>query len=119
MRSSQRWTWLTVAVLAGAGAALTLITWLSAPAPAARAATRTVTSAADSGPGTLRQALLDAGPGDLITFSPAAFPPGTPAVIPLLSPLPAITQNALTLDASNAGVILEGGAAPAGTTGLV
>lgn len=119
MRSSQRWTWLTVAVLAGAGAALTLITWLSAPAPAARAATRLVTSAADSGPGTLRQALLDAGPGDLITFSPAAFPPGAPAVIPLLSPLPAITQNALTLDASNAGVILEGGAAPAGTTGLV
>ena len=35
----------------------------------ARAATFVVTSTADSGPGTLRQAVLDAAPGDSITFS--------------------------------------------------
>jgi hypothetical protein len=32
-----------------------------------------VTSLADRGPGTLRQALLDAQPGDVITFDPAIF----------------------------------------------
>jgi len=32
-----------------------------------------VTSTADSGPGTLRQALLDAQDGDTITFAPAVF----------------------------------------------
>ncbi len=67
-----------------------------------------VTSAEDSGPGTLRQALLDAKPGDIITFDPIAFPPKNPVAIELKSGLPPITQGYLTLDASNAGVILDG-----------
>jgi hypothetical protein len=67
-----------------------------------------VTSAADSGPGTLRQALLDAQEGDTITFDPAVFPPSTPATIFVASELPGINANNLMLDASNAGVILDG-----------
>lgn len=79
-----------------------------------------VSSAADSGPGTLRQALLGAGAGDVITFDPAVFPPSAPVTITLNSALPAISQGCLTLDASNAGVILDGSElAGAGAVGLV
>ena len=46
---------------------------LAAP-PASLAATLVVTSSADSGPGTLRQALLDANSGDTITFDATVFP---------------------------------------------
>ncbi|MEW6716378.1 MAG: right-handed parallel beta-helix repeat-containing protein [Chloroflexota bacterium] len=67
-----------------------------------------VTSTADSGPNTLRQALQDAQSGDIITFDPAVFPPSAPATIYLTSGLPSITQGNLTIDASNAGVILDG-----------
>jgi hypothetical protein len=67
-----------------------------------------VTSTADSGPGTLRQALLDAQSGDTITFDPDVFPPDAPATIYLTSGLPHITQGNLTIDASDAGVILDG-----------
>ena len=67
-----------------------------------------VTSAEDSGPGTLRQALLDAETGDLITFDPLEFPPNNPVSIKLMSSLPSIVQGHLTLDASNAGVVLDG-----------
>lgn len=79
-------------------------------ASGARAAnlTWTVTSNADSGPGTLRQALLDASGGDTVLFSPTAFPPSSPATITLASPLPTITQHNLTVDASNAGVVIDG-----------
>jgi parallel beta-helix repeat protein len=68
----------------------------------------TVTSSADSGPGTLRQALLDAKLYDTITFDPAVFPANAPATIVLSSDLPQLTQGHLTIDASNAGVILNG-----------
>ncbi len=67
-----------------------------------------VTSTADNGSGTLRQALLDAQPGDTIVFDPAVFPPNAPATISLSSCLPPIGQGYLTVDASNAGVILDG-----------
>jgi len=72
-----------------------------------------VTSVSDSGPGTLRQALLDAQNGDTITFDPVVFPPAAPATIFLqaedfVSSLPNITQGAITIDASNSGVILDG-----------
>ena len=72
-----------------------------------------VTSTADSGPDTLRQALLDAQSGDTITFDPSVFPPAAPATIFLQaddfdSSLPNITQGGITIDASNAGVILDG-----------
>jgi len=71
-----------------------------------------VTSTADTGLGTLRQALLDAQSGDTITFDPAVFQPSTPVTISLTSGLPDITQGNLTIDASNAGVILDGSNIP-------
>jgi hypothetical protein len=67
-----------------------------------------VTSADDSGPGTLRQALLEAQDNDIITFDPTVFPPHAPGTIFVDSELPDIMVNNLTLDASNAGVILDG-----------
>jgi len=70
--------------------------------------TLVVTSTADSGPGTLRQALLDAQSGDTITFDPAVFTPTSPVTITFTSGLPDISQGDLTIDASNAGVILDG-----------
>ncbi len=71
----------------------------------------TVASTADAGPGTLRQALLDAASGDTILFSATTFPPANPATITVSSALPPIIQDNLTLDASNVGVILDGSAA--------
>jgi hypothetical protein len=67
-----------------------------------------VTSTVDSGPGTLRQALQDARPGDIITFDVSVFPPNLPTVIYVQSALPGITQGNVTVDASDAGVILDG-----------
>ncbi|MEI7769170.1 MAG: clostripain-related cysteine peptidase [Chloroflexales bacterium] len=88
------------------------------PRPA-RAATLTVTSAEDSGPGTLRQALLDAAAGDTITFNSIAFPPNGPRTILLQSPLPSLERDGLTIDASGAFVVLDGSSAGAGTNGLI
>ena len=73
-----------------------------------------VTSTADSGPGTLRQALIDVVNGDIVTFDSGVFAPATPAVISLASELPAMTQDGVTVDASNAGVIPDGSAMPPG-----
>jgi hypothetical protein len=68
-----------------------------------------VTSTADAGPGTLRQALQDARSGYTIGFDPAVFPPDAPATIYVSGEeLPHIHVNNITLDASNAGVILDG-----------
>ncbi len=92
----------------------------SASPRAAPAASWVVTNTADSGPGSLRQALLDAEDGDIISFDLGVFPPGSPATILLTSgALPQITRNNVTIDASNAGVILDGSNTPAGTSGLV
>jgi hypothetical protein len=83
----------------------------------------TVTTTADSGPGSLRQAILNANakPGSDITFEVAGSGPQT---IQLLSPLPAITAG-VTIDGSTepgfAGaplVVLDGSQAGAGTDGL-
>ncbi|MFC1608042.1 FlgD immunoglobulin-like domain containing protein [Candidatus Latescibacterota bacterium] len=68
-----------------------------------------VTSSDDSGDGTLRQALLDAQSGDTITFDTSVFPPGSSATISLASKLPELIQGNLTIDASDVGVILDGG----------
>lgn len=76
--------------------------------PAPQGQIRVVTNAADTGHGTLRQALLDAQEGDTITFDPAVFPPTAPVSITVTNLLPGINANNLTLDASNAGVILDG-----------
>ena len=78
--------------------------------PSVRLATTcTVSSAADSGTGTLRDCLHGAAAGDQILFDTAVFPPGAPTTITLTSSqLPNLTVNGLTIDASNAGVILDG-----------
>jgi parallel beta-helix repeat protein len=80
----------------------------SMPIPTPTSATLVVTSAADSGSGTLRQTLLNAKRGDTITFDPKVFPPTSPVTISLTSGLSSIEQGNLTIDASNAGVILDG-----------
>ena len=66
-----------------------------------------VTSTADSGPGTLRQALLNAQSGDTITFDPAIFAPTAPVTISVTSQLPHIHESNLTLDASSAALLGE------------
>jgi parallel beta-helix repeat protein len=91
-----------------------------AAAPILRVSTTvTVTSILDSGPGTLRQALLDAGSGDRIIFDPAVFPPANPQTITLQSELPPLAQGQLTLDASDAGVILDGSLLTGAANGLL
>jgi len=67
-----------------------------------------VTSAADSGEGTLRDALERLGLNTTITFDQTVFPADKPKTIALESPLPEIFWDHLTIDASNAGVILDG-----------
>ena len=69
----------------------------------------TVTSTDNRGPGTLREALQQAQVGDTIIFDPDVFPPDDPATIFITGEeLPHIRTNYLTIDASNAGVILDG-----------
>jgi len=92
--------------------ALVMLAWVAVPS--AQEATITVTSTADSGPGTLRKALTTGVSGDVIVFDPAVFPPDVPATIALTSQLPDITQGNLTIDASNAGVIIDGSALGSG-----
>ena len=54
----------------------------------------------DSGADTLRSCLQTAVAGDLITFDPAVFPPGTPQTILVDSQLPLIVVDNLTLMAA-------------------
>jgi titin len=68
----------------------------------------TVASTADSGPVSLRACLESAQIGDAIDFDPGVFPPTSPATITLLSALPLVITDDLTIDAINAGVILDG-----------
>jgi len=87
--------------------------------PAARPArTCVVTSTNDSGPGTLRDCLLNAVSGDTITFNPAVFPPSAPQTIRVDSELPPIAVDNLTIDGSHAGVILDGNRLTGSTAGL-
>lgn len=72
------------------------------------ATTMVVTSTADSGPGTLRQALLTASNGDTITFDTAVFSPTRPMTIAVVSQLPTLNQGSLMIEASTAGVIVDG-----------
>ena len=81
-------------------------------APRALGGTIVVTSSADAGPGTFRQALLEAQSGDTITFDPAVFPLDNPTTIAVTSPLPELTQGEVTVDASNTGVVLDGSQLP-------
>ncbi|NBD34649.1 MAG: hypothetical protein GVY30_01465, partial [Chloroflexi bacterium] len=67
-----------------------------------------VTDPVDSGPDTLRGLLAGAGGGDTILFDPGVFPPTSPTTISLLTPLPSIEMGDLTIDGSDAGVIIDG-----------
>ena len=69
-----------------------------------------VNSTADSGTGTLRWALEIARSEDVITFDPETFPPSNPAAIRVTRVLPSLTQGNLTIDASDAGIIIDGSA---------
>jgi parallel beta-helix repeat protein len=78
-------------------------------APDRPAATCTVTSVADSGSGTLRTCLENQVSGDVITFLASVFPPSAPVTIHVgPDRLPWLNQGSVTIDASNAGVILDG-----------
>jgi hypothetical protein len=69
----------------------------------------TVISSEDSGSGTLRQALENVQDDDTILFAPTIFPPDSPITIFVSSgELPHIRASNITIDASNAGVILDG-----------
>jgi hypothetical protein len=83
------------------------------------AATCVVTITSDSGTGTLRRCLEKAMVGDTITFDASVFPPTRPVTISLSSALPRIITNSLTIDASNAGVILDGSGLSNGTGFIV
>jgi len=85
------------------------------PTPTPQGRTIVVNSTADSGPGTLRQALSDAENGDTITFDSSVFPPNAPETIAVTTGLPQISQGHLTIDASDAGVILDGSQLPRDT----
>jgi len=88
-----------------------LVAWSTAPAegpPSDQANTCTVTSLADSGPGTLRICLENALNDDLIDFDTSVFPPISPMTITLTSGLPNLDDGNVTIDASNAGVVLDG-----------
>ncbi len=76
-----------------------------------------VDSAADSGPGSLRQAMLDAGAGDTISFDTSVFPPAAPVTIYVSSQLPSLAGN-IIIDASDAGVIVDGSATLPGNDGF-
>jgi hypothetical protein len=56
-----------------------------------------------------RHAKRNAAPGTIIRFSKPVFPPTTPTKIEIFSGLPSLDDGAVTIDASNAGVILDGG----------
>jgi len=67
-----------------------------------------VSNANDSGLASFRYALTVAQEYDTIIFNPNIFPPDNPMRIFINSELPRITKGHITLDASNAGVILDG-----------
>ncbi len=68
-----------------------------------------VTSTENSGAGTLREAVELAESGSTIIFDPTIFDPSLPAAISLSDSI-FLGKGNITLDASNAGVILDGSA---------
>jgi len=79
-----------------------------------------VSSAADSGEGSLRRALQAVEPGGRIVFDAQVFHPEEPVTIHVASELPPIDRGNISVDAGNAGVILDGaGAQGNGINGLV
>jgi parallel beta-helix repeat protein len=80
--------------------------------------TFTVTNTLDSGPGSLRQALIDAAAIDGFDFINFNIPGSGTHTIHLLSPLPTITDP-VVIDGPNQLVELDGSEAGPGTSGLV
>lgn len=108
----------TLVAIAAIVGALTIL--FVASRPIATAQTDLVVSTlSDSGTGSLRQAMLTATSGAVITFDPKVFPANNPVAIAVKSALPTISRSNVTIDASNAGVIIDGAQAPAGTNGFV
>jgi hypothetical protein len=82
-----------------------------------------VTTLADSGPGSLRQAIIDAsadGVATTITFDAVVFPPppALPGVILVQTPLPNLTGTGDTIDGTGAGVVLDGSRLSGQSVGL-
>ena len=69
-----------------------------------------VSSPLDSGEETLRSTLQSAQPGDVVRFDSILFPADALATISLVTPLPSLGQGAITIDGSDAGVVLDGSA---------
>jgi hypothetical protein len=65
-----------------------------------------VNNTSDNGPGSLREAIANAQPGDSIIFDVTVFSPSSPDTILLNSEL-YVGQGNLIIDASNAGVVLN------------
>lgn len=87
--------------------------------PRPSAVTIVVTTTADAGGGSLRQALLDAPPGASIIFASDVFPSAEPQTITIaIGELPAITQGGIALDGSGAGVVLDGNSVAGWAAGL-
>jgi hypothetical protein len=82
------------------------------------ASTCVVTSVADSGAGTLRSCLANPASGTTITFDPAVFPPSNPATIRPATKLPGVNAGHVTIDGSDAGVILDGSGSTEPGSGL-
>jgi len=76
-----------------------------------------VTSVADTGSGTLRWCLESGPDSATITFDPAVFPPSNPATIRIAAMLPGPRGN-VAIDASEAGVVLDGSALTGWAPGL-
>lgn len=68
----------------------------------------TVTSTDFSGPGSLFECIGKIQAGGTINFDTAVFPPKKPARIVFDGDLPQLTTGSVIIDASNAGVILDG-----------
>ena len=89
----------------------------ASPTPSGK--TINVSNTNPDGEGSLRYALILAKRNDIIIFDPAVFPPENPTTLFLTSQLPRIEQGYITLDASNAGVIIDGSNLPDETFGLI
>jgi hypothetical protein len=82
------------------------------------ASTCVVTSVADGGAGTLRWCLENPASGTTITFDPTVFPPSNPVTIRPASKLPGVNSGNVTIDGSDAGVILDGSGLTEPASGL-
>lgn len=80
--------------------------------PTVEPVTRVVTSTEEDGPGSLDDLVQGANPGDIILFSVDVFPIDDPGVIHLETHSIGFPIGGVTVDASNAGVIIDGEGGP-------